>query len=74
MPRPIGVAPPGAGRHLGGRGGQELGRVALASTAVAVRAGFNYVGLDVTAGGPGLYVLKVRTATGPLSQRVIIVR
>jgi len=48
--------------------------VALASTAVAVRAGFNYVGLDVTAGGPGLYVLKVRTATGPLSQRVIIVR
>ena len=51
-----------------------MGRVALASTAVAVRAGFNYVGLDVTADGPGLYVLKVRTATGPLSQRVIIVR
>ena len=51
-----------------------LGRVALASPAVAVRAGFNHVGLDVTAASPGLYVLKVRTATGPLSQRVIIVR
>ena len=51
-----------------------LGRVALAPPAVAVRAGFNHVGLDVTAAGPGLYLLKVRTATGPLSQRIIIVR
>ena len=51
-----------------------LGRVALAAPAVAAKAGLNHMRLDVAAASPGLYVLKVRAAAGPQSQRVIIVR
>ncbi|GAB3844245.1 ricin-type beta-trefoil lectin domain protein [Hymenobacter terrigena] len=51
-----------------------LGRVALAPPAVAAKAGLTHVSLNVASARPGLYVLKVRAAAGPLSQRVIIAR
>ncbi|GAB2866866.1 ricin-type beta-trefoil lectin domain protein [Hymenobacter ruber] len=51
-----------------------LGRVALAPPAVSVKAGLNHISLDAATATPGLYVLKVRTAAGPLSQRVVIAR
>jgi glucosylceramidase len=51
-----------------------LGRVALAPPAVAAKAGLNHISLDAGSATAGLYMLKVYTAAGPLSQRIIIAR
>lgn len=48
-----------------------LGRVALAEPVVAA-AGLNHLAFNIAGLSPGLYVLKVHTATGPLSQRVVV--
>lgn len=49
-----------------------LGRVALAPPTVATHAGLNHVGLDVATARPGVYVLKIQTPAGFVSQRVVI--
>ena len=51
-----------------------LGRPVLLPPAVAARPGLNHVSLDVAAARPGIYVLRVSTATGQLQRKVLIVR
>jgi glucosylceramidase len=49
-----------------------LGRVTLSPPAVAAHAGLNHVGLDVASASTGVYVLKIQTPAGFMSQRVVI--